>query len=333
MTPRARAQPRPPLGCRDEHDQQRLRHAAGRWPIRSPARSTASCSSIVRCSSPTGRAATPCRCASSMSSAASNRYITTGSSDRPMYIEARGSRASARRSMSSVTAARCCSAVPASTSTATTGTRCSTSGSGGSTAVLVVIVPGTRAPPGSPVNCAVVGSRSTRPGAAQAALGPSGLPEVFLVANDLKPPKTYQFSGGVRQGIGGRSLITLSYNGVRGENGMNFVRASAKAAACGPQLQPGVRHRRPREDAGTTPCSCRSIVRSSADTRWGGSIAYTLARSQEQGQTTDIFWGFDDKYPTVGDLPRRRAPGNQTHTVMANGIVRAAVRRSTSARS
>jgi hypothetical protein len=59
-----------------------------------------------------------------------------------------------------------------------------------------------------------------------------------------------------------------------------------------------------------------------SDTRWGGSIAYTLARADEQGQTTDLFWGFDNKYPTVGDLPRRRAPGNQTHTITANGIVR-----------
>jgi hypothetical protein len=48
-----------------------------------------------------------------------------------------------------------------------------------------------------------------------------------------------------------------------------------------------------------------------------------LARSEEQGQTTsgEIFWGFDDHYPTVPDIPRRRAPGDQTHQIVANGIV------------
>ena len=48
----------------------------------------------------------------------------------------------------------------------------------------------------------------------------------------------------------------------------------------------------------------------------------TLARSEEQGQSQDIFWGFDDHFPTVPDLPRRRAPNNQTHTIVANGVTR-----------
>ena len=62
-------------------------------------------------------------------------------------------------------------------------------------------------------------------------------------------------------------------------------------------------------------------------------LAYTLARAEEQGQSQDLFWGFDDRYPTVGDRPRRRAPGDQTHTVVANAIARAAVRRALDARS
>jgi hypothetical protein len=56
--------------------------------------------------------------------------------------------------------------------------------------------------------------------------------------------------------------------------------------------------------------------------RIGGSVAYTLAKSIEQGQSQDIFWYFDDRYPTVSDLYKRRAPGDQRHTVVGNVITR-----------
>jgi hypothetical protein len=175
-------------------------------------------------------------------------------------------------------------------------------------------------PPGSPVNCVVWDEKYLDPNELKTLSGTAGVPEVFLVANDLKPPKSYQFSGGVRQGWG-RSLVTLSYNGVRGENGMNFVRASP-FGGLGPNYSTAfVTDDRVKSWYDAMQLQIDRPIQ--ADTRWGGSIAYTLARSQEQGQTTDIFWGFNDKYPTVGDLPKRRAPGNQTHTITANGIVRA----------
>jgi hypothetical protein len=55
-----------------------------------------------------------------------------------------------------------------------------------------------------------------------------------------------------------------------------------------------------------------------AGTRWGGGLAYTLSKSEERGQQNDLFWGFDDRYPTVADLPRRQAPGDQRHAIVAN---------------
>jgi hypothetical protein len=174
-------------------------------------------------------------------------------------------------------------------------------------------------PPGSPVNCVVWDPKYLDPAQLRTLSGKAGLPEVFLVANDLKPPKSYQFSGGVRQGVG-RALVTLSYNGVRGQNGMNFVAASS-GGALGPNYTTAfVTDDRVKSWYDAMQLQIERGIQ--ADTRWGGSIAYTLARAEEQGQTTDLFWGFDNKYPTVGDLPRRRAPGNQTHTITANGIVR-----------
>jgi hypothetical protein len=55
---------------------------------------------------------------------------------------------------------------------------------------------------------------------------------------------------------------------------------------------------------------------------WGGQLAYTLAKSEEKGQSTDIFWGFDDRYPTVADRPWLRTPGDQRHLLVVNGISR-----------
>jgi hypothetical protein len=177
----------------------------------------------------------------------------------------------------------------------------------------------TSCPAGSPVNCVVWDPRYLDPAQLKQLSGTAGVPEIFLVANDLKPPKSYQFSGGVRQGIG-RALLTLSYNGVRGENGMNFVRASPFGGLGPNYLTAFVTDDRVKSWYDAMQLQIERGIQ--PDTRWGGSIAYTLARADEQGQTTDLFWGFDDKYPTVGDLPRRRAPGNQTHTITANGIVR-----------
>jgi hypothetical protein len=154
-------------------------------------------------------------------------------------------------------------------------------------------------------------------------LGYATAPEVFLVANDMKPPKTHQFSGGLRQAIGG-FRVTASYNGIRGYNGMNYVRVS-------PWGGPETTARRNYNTVFAADDRVRTWYDAmqlqlerpmNTQSRWGGGVAYTLARSEEQGKSTDIFWGFDDRYPTVADRPRERAPGDQRHSVIANGIVR-----------
>jgi hypothetical protein len=141
-----------------------------------------------------------------------------------------------------------------------------------------------------------------------------GAPEVFLVANDMVPPRTIQFSGGVRHNFGA-DLLTLSYNGLRGRNFMNFVRggpgfggyaavfvADDRVKTWYDALQ--VQYQRPLIG------------------RFGGGLAYTFSKSTEQGQSQDLFWGFDDRFPTVADRPKRQAPGDQRHAVVANAIVR-----------
>src|SRR4029078_7894583 len=128
---------------------------------------------------------------------------------------------------------------------------------------------------------------------------------------DLRPPKTYQFSGGVRQGIGSK-LVTLSYNGIRAFTGMNFVKITNWGNAAPNYAQAFATDDRVKTWYDAMQLQIERPLR--ADTRWGGSIAYTLARADQRGNSTDIFWDFDDKHPTVADMPRQRAPNNQTHT-------------------
>lgn len=170
-----------------------------------------------------------------------------------------------------------------------------------------------------PTTCTVWDDRYYDPAQLRTLAGSTGLPEVFLVANDLVPPRTTQLSGGVRQAIG-TAQVTLSYNGVRGRNFMNFVRATP-FGGLGPNYAVAfVTDDRVRTWYDAMQMQIERPLR--ATTRWGGAVAYTLSRSEEQGQSQDLFWGFDDRYPTVGDRPRLRAPGNQTHTVVVNGVVR-----------
>ncbi|MCC6930787.1 MAG: TonB-dependent receptor [Gemmatimonadaceae bacterium] len=166
-------------------------------------------------------------------------------------------------------------------------------------------------------NCAVWDSRFEDP-AQLRTLGFATAPEVFLVKNNLEAPRTNQFSAGVRQAIGGYQL-TVSYNGIRGYNGMNFIRVSPWGG-----FAPNYSTIFATDDRVKTWYDAFQLQASKplAGSRWGGSLAYTLAKMEEQGQSTDLFWGFDDRYTTVADRPRRVTPGDQRHQLVANAIVR-----------
>ena len=145
--------------------------------------------------------------------------------------------------------------------------------------------------------------------------------EVFLVKNDLRPPRTHQFSGGVRQQLG-RFRATVSYNGMRGYNFMNFIRASDWGGVDPAEPYAVVFATDDRVKTWYDAVQIQLERPMRIDTRWGGGLAYTLGRSEEQGQSTDMFWGWNDKYPTVADRPRLRAPGDQRHALTANSVTR-----------
>ncbi|HVE80147.1 MAG TPA: carboxypeptidase regulatory-like domain-containing protein [Gemmatimonadaceae bacterium] len=185
-------------------------------------------------------------------------------------------------------------------------------------AVLTVRFVGPTAPiPAGCFNCAQWNDRYFDPAQLRTLAGSTGLPEVFLNANDMKPPRTHQFNVGVRQTMGNLN-VRISYNGVRGFNYMNFVRASPFGGGGTPYSTIFIADDRVKTWYDALQLQIERPLREG--TRWGGSLAYTLGRSEEQGQSADIFWGFDDRYPTVGDRPRLRAPGDQRHAISINGV-------------
>ena len=163
-------------------------------------------------------------------------------------------------------------------------------------------------------NCAAWNPNYFDPVQLRALASAVGTPEVFLVANDMVPPRTIQFSGGVRRNLGA-NLLTLSYNGLRGRNYMNYVRGGPGFGGYAAVFV--------ADDRVKTWYDAMQLQLQrpfTGDNRWGGGLAYTLSKSTEQGQSQDIFWGFDDRFPTVGDRPKRVTPGDQRHAIVANAI-------------
>jgi len=173
---------------------------------------------------------------------------------------------------------------------------------------------------GTTPNCAVWDPKYYDPAQLRALALQAGKPEVFVVANDLVPPRTVQLSGGIKHQFG-QQLVTLSYNGIRGQNFMNFVRGSPFGGGTSPYNTLFLTDDRVKTRYNAVQLQIQREM--TAATRWGGQLAYTLGKAEEQGQSTDIFWGFDDRYPTVADRPWLRSPGDQRHSIVANGIVRA----------
>ncbi|HEX6050965.1 MAG TPA: TonB-dependent receptor, partial [Gemmatimonadaceae bacterium] len=149
--------------------------------------------------------------------------------------------------------------------------------------------------------------------------GTAGLDELFLVANDLKPPKTHQFTAGIRQAFGNNQL-TLSYNGVRGFDGFNYVKATNWGGLAPTYSQAFVTDDRVKTWYDAVQFQVERPLRRT--TAWGGSFAYTFSTAESRGRIDDFFWDFNDQHPTVADMPRQRAPNNQAHTIVAHGIAR-----------
>jgi hypothetical protein len=152
--------------------------------------------------------------------------------------------------------------------------------------------------------------------------------EIKLLPNDLKPPKSTQFSAGVRQLLGDFA-VELAYNGVRSNNTFTFYWAnqdftcperSYGVPGCFVSNQiPGFGNVLFADNVGKTWYDAATLkidraYRSGAKFGWGGGVAYTLAKRQTQGFNDD-FSQFNGK-----DFPKQ-VRNDERHRVVANWVI------------
>ncbi len=152
--------------------------------------------------------------------------------------------------------------------------------------------------------------------------------EIKLLPNDLKPPKSTQFSAGVRQLLGDFA-VELAYNGVRSNNTFTFYWANQNftcpqrsfgVAGCFVSNQiPGFGTVLFADNTGKTWYDAATLkvdraFRSGPKFGWGGGIAYTLARRQTQGFNDDF------SFPNPADYPKQ-VRNDERHRVVANWVI------------
>jgi len=156
------------------------------------------------------------------------------------------------------------------------------------------------------------------------------VPEVKLIPNDLRPPKSTQFSLGARRRIGDFT-VEAAYTGVRSFNVFTFYFAdrnftcperSFGVPGCFVQNNiPGYGTILVATNNGKTWYNALQVkidrpYRRSASSRWnwGAGLAYTFAKRETQGFNDDF------SFPNPVDYPRQ-VRNDERHRVVINGLV------------
>jgi hypothetical protein len=163
------------------------------------------------------------------------------------------------------------------------------------------------------------------------ASGQAAGPEIWLVSNDLKPPRSDQFTLGVRQQLGSW-LGSLSYAGTRGYNGLSYFFGD---------LPPGTAFGDRFGGNVSVPGYGRVFITSTArrtwydgvfltldkpytaSSRWGFNLAYTYAKAKQTGPDNSgegiAFGAFD----FLNSDAYTKTPGtnDERHRVVMSGMV------------
>ena len=163
------------------------------------------------------------------------------------------------------------------------------------------------------------------------ASGAAGGPEIYLLQNSTKPPRTDQWNVGIHQRLG-QYLFGVSYNNVRGYNGLIWFPAETPDAT--PDRPGRFDHLIRANGFGTILYSSFSrrtwydavFVTAekpfTAASNWGFTIAYTYANSKQLGNENKIegtAFGFDFFAPA--NLRKVRGDNDERHHVTASAIV------------
>lgn len=150
--------------------------------------------------------------------------------------------------------------------------------------------------------------------------GTTGKPEVFLVDNDTRPPRSNHFTLGLRQAWRD-FLFSLSYTGVRSSD--NFTWMFANRASDNRLFElPSYRNVLISTDEGRSWYDAiyfKAEKRYSESSRWGGTIAYTLGWADAEIDAGEDFAGLS--FLTPKDFVRRRSRRDERHRIIANWIV------------
>ncbi len=152
--------------------------------------------------------------------------------------------------------------------------------------------------------------------------------EIKLLPNDLKPPRSTQFSAGIRQLLGDFA-VELAYNGVRSSNTPTFYFANQNftcpersfgVAGCFVNNSiPGFGNVLFLDNKGKTWYDAATLkvdraYRPGTKFGWGGGLAYTLAKRQTQGFNDDF------SFPNPADYPKQ-VRNDERHRVVANWVI------------
>src|SRR3989475_2235054 len=156
--------------------------------------------------------------------------------------------------------------------------------------------------------------------------GQTGLPELELIANDTKPPKSNQWSVGVRRLLGPYAL-SATYTGLRSNHGFTYMCHNAfrnpnptQSPNCFGSPAPGLTGNVfLSSDAVQTWYDAVYLQAQrpySQASHWGAGLTYTWAKGTQTGGGP---FRFDYRFPT--DYPHYPAPGVQRNSIVGNWIV------------
>ncbi len=150
-------------------------------------------------------------------------------------------------------------------------------------------------------------------------IAPNG--ELRVIRNDTRPPRTDQYSVGVRQKFG-RLQTSLSYTHIEGRNQVGYFPANRSVA----RNADGFLDFIPVPGFGNVVALTQDRASRydgifltvdkpyTAASPWSVSVAYTLAWAKERG------YGFNFDFPDVANQPFRPNAGNERHRVVISGL-------------
>jgi hypothetical protein len=150
------------------------------------------------------------------------------------------------------------------------------------------------------------------------ASGVAGKPQIFLLANDTRPPETDQYSLGVRQALGPVG-VSVSYAGMRGENGFTWVRGNRNPdGTCCLNL---ANYSEVFISDATKEFWYDALLVSvdkpyTTSSRWGATLAYTYAESDQTGNDNFTF-----DWVSIAVAPRHPTQNDERNRLVFSGIL------------